>query len=133
MPRPSQASAWAPFHRFPMHATELGDRLVVRRQAAQPHPSTLRRHSASSRRDERDLLKITVRAELQKIARIVAGTTCLGGFSSYKSQKLKVKRLNGIDYSANMVGWNQFVQQQREQPLLTTRLASDITHARIFP
>jgi len=74
-------------------------------------------------------MQIAIQIQLQQIARIVAGTACLGCLGTLEAQPAHRQTLDErIDHTANMIRRNQIVQNHRKQRPLTPTFALHITH-----
>src|ERR1700691_5273463 len=129
-----------------MHAPELGNRLVIRRQPSQqPHqlnvPSALRFQSPRGT----DLLQIAVQVKLQQIARIITRPPSLGRLGALKSQPATPPRLRAlkpqtrhvqptdkcIDDPAHMIIWNQLFQGDWKKSSLRTTFTLHKAHKKM--
>jgi hypothetical protein len=117
-------------HRIAMHPPELGDGLVVRIQPPQkPHQL----HVAAALRLQpprrTQLMQVTVQIQLQQVARIVAGTPCLGRFRTLEPKFRHRQTIDErVDHPAHMIGWNKIVQNYRKQRPLMPPFTLDIAH-----
>jgi len=127
-------------HRLAMHPPELSDRLVIGNQPAQqPHHFHIALALSFQPARGPNLPQVPVQIQFQQIARVVTRTSSFSRFGANETQLRHVQPTHKrLDYTADMILWNQIVQGRWKQGVLTTLLAFDISHsampsfARIF-
>src|ERR1700688_3421671 len=116
-----------------MHAPELGNRLVIRRQPSQQPrqlnvPSALRFQSPRGT----DLLPIAVQVELQQIVRIITRPPSLGRLGALKSPTRHVQPIDKcIDDPAYMIIRNQLFQGDWKKSSLRTAFTLHKAHKKM--